>query len=933
MGFHWLAFDPKQPHLFLSWEDMLDSWPIQELWLQLPEDFPIEKVEWENGCIVYPEAAPHLALKFDGSAGHPFFKAYQWAKARQIPIKCIDWPISHWFSGTGDYVENIGFHSFPNTQLPMAMRAAWMDRYLQKHAQTADVGIVGENAVLTWLQDPNKTTFSIKKPSKVKVHWIPIPIIAKTFSSEAVSAVFKNHLPQNDGSNYFQQISRWTRICQEKGIPFSPTDLRDAWILATELAKIRGKGNPDDIDTREAFAATHSFLEKSTRQEPPALEHRETFPASRQLSQWLWKGFLRDLLGRQVQRASPTLLVSEFLQQDQELRKWLYRGVLLGFCPPPDKQDLLGFPAPVATWSIPPFHSSDFSRELVHFASVFLEKQLYQAFKDANHPAVSPLFFYQAQFDWWPVAEWEFSSVSFKEALEWLSHFSHEKKQIPPKWAIPFLDALERELWVQGERIGQAMDMFLGLWEKATDARACMLLRKQLKSWSAHPDVPLSLRGRIFARWLARTPQPFWPHHHNIFKAFSPEEASIWLKGLLGSSFSMHAGWLYVHASIEKADYAQFVPWIPIWQSYFSAMPLSAREEEMLRQELILLQPNSTELNWKWAAILGQDPAVAKSELSEEQKRFLQHLGTLSGSARSLSNVTIESVSLSLPEKRAVQHALAIRKPIPAESREEKNFQALLPVWKKMREQANGKNDLLPNFRKKLDQMAEQWMATVSHKNHQFLKTRTSRQKIDLSATIRHNLAHYDPARKIMIPRIWKMAKTKRHRRNEVLLCIDRSLSMEAVYPALLLMANFIRKMSHIRLSICLFDEDIYFIDQMEDITWNELIRLSPGGTTNLGKAVAACAEKIQNRGTFFWLWSDLRDIETAQLAFTSLARLKNNGTHIGFAYPTVPGAAPVHQPHVAALRAMQIPCFFGSVHQFPDFWMKQVSLSLEDLP
>ncbi len=124
-----------------------------------------------------------------------------------------------------------------------------------------------------------------------------------------------------------------------------------------------------------------------------------------------------------------------------------------------------------------------------------------------------------------------------------------------------------------------------------------------------------------------------------------------------------------------------------------------------------------------------------------------------------------------------------------------------------------------------------------------------SANNLDAKATLRRNLAHYDPIkRQLFIERPIFMARTKRHTDKwQVILLVDESGSMIPSVIHAAVTAACLWGLPSIRTHLVIFDTEV--VDLTEDCTdpVEVLMKVQLGGGTDIGKAVRYGAELVEN--------------------------------------------------------------------------------------
>lgn len=914
MGFHWLPISNQTLPSAKDWETMLNRFPWQELWLQWPEDFPGLNETLDQSYLVAPVDQPHVAQWVSWKGHEALREVVAWAKNKQIPIKCIDWPMGYRFAHHHSHAEPLEseFFSFPKSDL--AQRAAWMAQHLRRAQVEGPIGMVGEKEVLDWLASHWQDKSPLKKPKKVKVQWLLAPNVDQRTPEVAEDVPSSLSTLQFPGLKSFEQLSQWANLLREEGKVFSTTDVQDAWFLSEELAALRGKRQADTLEVHDAWSTIRPFsaLDRETKLPMGGGTHTCL------LKPWevrLWEKLVHGWAQRLGMRNGLTLQVSTHLPHDAPLRKWLYRGVLLGCIEPPENQAIHGLPSTISSWTWRAFEPILLTKAEETFVMTLLEQRLYEFFGvDASISFSSEVWFH-ADLPWRPWSNQNTNIRSFEEAMTWMWQVIWQAQTLPPKQLTQVLEAVENRLFTFPETAAATVDLFLGVWDRTQRSVGQVLVQNKLWSWSQNSRFSMEMKGSILAKWLSIAPQKDWPTFSNLVQGFSQVEATAWMRGLLGNQPAVTVSLALVHQAITQADHDKFASSLPFWQTCFSHLHLTAGQEAQLLNALAALSPFEEGSKERWSLVLnktasimgGMDPIFIQQVKSEQKDGLL----------------SIEGKKLFFPSEARDEYS-SKESSFEFGSRQNKVFEADYPspnvetsfweAWSKFI-QSPDHEPLSREVMAQIYPLMQPWQ-TSEKKAIGNLRSR----KIDLHATIKQNLGQYDRSRGQLLPKVWKYRQKAKSPGKELWLCIDRSRSMRQTYPAVLWMASILCKSEAYRVKICLFDEDVIFLDGPLANHWTTLLEVTPEGNTNVGKALNACLSHIQNTQAQVWLWSDFRDATHAVEAFSAISKLQKSGVWVGFVYPEVPGGAPVHRGHVEQLKAMQIPCFLGQMEEFTSF-------------
>jgi hypothetical protein len=912
MGFHWLPFSNQTPPSTKDWETMLDCFPWQELWLQWPEDFPGVNEAPEQSYLVAPVDQPHLAQWVSWKDHEALREIVAWAKNKQIPVKCIDWPMGYRFSPNHSpkNPSESGFFSIPESVSPQ--RAAWMAQHLRQAQEKGHIGIVGEKEVLDWLACHWQDKSPLKKPKKVKVQWLLAPNIDLRITESLDDLTSFSSTLQFPGLQSFEQLSRWANLLREEGKVLSTTDVQDAWFLSEELAALRGKRQAEALDVHDALSAVRPFSTADGETKLPM--GGGSHPCL--LNPWevrLWENLVHGWAQRLGIRNGLTLQVSAHLPHDASLRKWLYRGVLLGLIEPPESLSIHGLPSTVLTWTWRAFEPMLLTKAEETFAKTLLEQRLYECLgPDASF---SLEVWLHADLPWRPWINENTCIRSFEEAMTWMWQVIWQAQTLPTRQLVQVLEAVENRLFTSPETAAANVDLFLGVWDRTQRSVGQVLVQNKLWAWSQNSRFSMEMRGSMLAKWLSIAPKKDWPTFSNLVRGLSQIEATAWIRGLLGNQPALSVSLALVHQAMAQADHDKFASSLPFWQTCFSHLHLTAGQEAQLWNALAALSSSEDGSKERWSLVLKK----TTQGMERTYPVFMQPGET----EQKDSLLPMEERNLFFPSE-AMDEYSSKESGLEFASRQNKAFEDDYPApnvetsfweaWSKFIQSP----DHEPLSRVVMDQiypLVQRWQ-TSEKKAVSNLRSR----KIDLHATVKHNLGQYDRSRGQLLPKVWKYRQKAPSPSKELWLCIDRSRSMQQTYPAVLGMAAMLCKSEAYRVKICLFDEDVIFLDGPLANHWPTLLEVAPEGNTNVGKALNACLSQIQNTQAQVWLWSDFRDAPHAVEAFSAISQLKKSGVWVGFAYPEVPGGAPVHRGHVEQLKAMQIPCFLGRMEGFTSF-------------
>jgi Mg-chelatase subunit ChlD len=137
-----------------------------------------------------------------------------------------------------------------------------------------------------------------------------------------------------------------------------------------------------------------------------------------------------------------------------------------------------------------------------------------------------------------------------------------------------------------------------------------------------------------------------------------------------------------------------------------------------------------------------------------------------------------------------------------------------------------------------------------------------SAANFDARGTLRANLRHVDPAsgRMVMVRPLFH-ARARRRLPWHVVLCVDQSGSMFHSLLHAAVMASILARLPAVSLRIVLFDTTVVDLTHVVEDPAELMLSVQLGGGTNIGGALAWCAERItQPRRTLLALISDFRE-------------------------------------------------------------------------
>lgn len=180
-----------------------------------------------------------------------------------------------------------------------------------------------------------------------------------------------------------------------------------------------------------------------------------------------------------------------------------------------------------------------------------------------------------------------------------------------------------------------------------------------------------------------------------------------------------------------------------------------------------------------------------------------------------------------------------------------------------------------------IDEITEKLRAQVvqtltGRRNRQRRSLMASAANFDAKATIRANLAHWDPSRQVLLAeRIRFFARQKRHLDWTIILCVDQSGSMTDSLIFSALMACILAGLPGISVKMVLFDTSVVDVSHRMDDPLELLLSVQLGGGTDIGKAVSYCEGLVEQPSrTVLALVSDFYEGAGPRRLLAAIARL-----------------------------------------------------------
>ncbi len=182
--------------------------------------------------------------------------------------------------------------------------------------------------------------------------------------------------------------------------------------------------------------------------------------------------------------------------------------------------------------------------------------------------------------------------------------------------------------------------------------------------------------------------------------------------------------------------------------------------------------------------------------------------------------------------------------------------------------------EIVEEIRKRLEpQLRQAVIGALTRKRHSVLP---AFRNLDWKRTIEHNLSHYDPARRMLVPeRFYFWANQRRVREWQVILCVDQSGSMAASVVYASIMAAIFASLDALRTHLIFFDTEVADMTERLDDPVDLLFGAQLGGGTDIARAVTYAAEQVlEPEKTLLILITDLFEGGDSQVLQRQLADL-----------------------------------------------------------
>jgi Mg-chelatase subunit ChlD len=195
---------------------------------------------------------------------------------------------------------------------------------------------------------------------------------------------------------------------------------------------------------------------------------------------------------------------------------------------------------------------------------------------------------------------------------------------------------------------------------------------------------------------------------------------------------------------------------------------------------------------------------------------------------------------------------------------------------------------------------------------------------IDWPRTIQANLRHYQAAYRTVVPE--RLVGFMRQQRrivdlDEVILCVDQSGSMASSVVYASIFAAVMASLPVVASKLVCFDTAILDLTPELSDPVEVLFGVQLGGGTDINRAVAYCAERIERpTKAHFVLITDLYEGGDAAALVDRLAQLCARGVNVIVLLALTDTGRPSYNPALSAeVAALGVPVFACTPDQFPD--------------
>jgi Mg-chelatase subunit ChlD len=196
-----------------------------------------------------------------------------------------------------------------------------------------------------------------------------------------------------------------------------------------------------------------------------------------------------------------------------------------------------------------------------------------------------------------------------------------------------------------------------------------------------------------------------------------------------------------------------------------------------------------------------------------------------------------------------------------------------------------GQPEVKAKLREIADQIIKEILARLrseverafSGRRNRFRRSKlSSAANFDWRATIRANLATYDPQRRrIIAERLYFNARERRRLPWRIILCVDQSGSMTDSIIHSAVMAAILSGLPGVHVSMVLFDTSIVDVSQQLTDPLDTLLSVQLGGGTDIGSAVSYCETLVEDpERTILVLITDFCEGASPRALYAAVARL-----------------------------------------------------------
>lgn len=193
--------------------------------------------------------------------------------------------------------------------------------------------------------------------------------------------------------------------------------------------------------------------------------------------------------------------------------------------------------------------------------------------------------------------------------------------------------------------------------------------------------------------------------------------------------------------------------------------------------------------------------------------------------------------------------------------------------------------------------------------------------EIDWDRTIRSNLKHYLPERRVLVPEKLVGHGRRRSSLRDIVLCVDQSGSMATSVVYAGIFGAVLASIRAVTTRMVVFDTAVVDLtDDLQDPV-DLLFGTQLGGGTDINRALTYCQQIIARPGqTILVLLSDLYEGGNAPEMIKRVAALVSGGVQVVCLLALSDNGAPsYHAEHASALAGLGVPAFACTPDLFPD--------------